>query len=433
MTEEKSEQLKFIDSRRFPVRIGLLFAAAAVLIFGWFGVRWQLGNMLAEYTAATDPNVIKIAEYAASFAAPDPMANWFLASSNRDIFSPEKLEASLKRYETVVRLAPQDFRWWIELGRAREQADDFRGAEQAFLKAVELAPAYTFPRWQIGNYYLRQGDSEKAFAELKKAAESSVLYRPQVFSTVWDFYDKDTKILEKIAGESPSMRADLAKFYAAKERAEDSLRIWETLSPEQKKENEVIAKVIAQALFDKKYFRSALGFARQIGLDTEAEAEKIQNGGFETIINREENSYFNWKIIPAEKVEVRHDSTQKIEGSRSLRIVFSGYAAAQYYNVYQIVAVEPGAKYRLSFQYRTENLKSAGNPLIEIINANDDKLIAAGKAFESGSTESWQKQEIEFTAPPNAEGIMIRVGRAFCGNQCPLFGTIWLDDFLIGR
>lgn len=433
MTEKKSEQLKFIDARPLPARLGLLLAVIFTLVFVWFAARWQLGNMLAAYTSATEQNVEQIAEYSAAFASPDPMSNWFLASSNRDIFSPEKLDASLKRYERVVRLAPQDFRWWIELGRAREQAEDFAGAEQSFLKAVELAPAYTYPRWQIGNYYLRQGETEKAFAELKKAADSSVLYRLQVFSTVWDFYDRDPAVLERLAGESPSMRADLAKFYASKERAEDSYRIWQTLTAEQKKENEATARLIAQAFFDKKFFRAGVGFARQVGIDPEADLGKIQNGGFETIINREEISYFNWKIAPAEKTEVRHDSTQKHEGSRSLRVVFSGFTGVQYANIYQIVAVEPAAKYRLSFWYRTENLKSAGNPLIEVVNANDDKLITAGKAFESGSTEGWQRQEIDFVVPPQAEGVTIRVARAFCGNQCPLFGTVWFDDFQISK
>jgi tetratricopeptide (TPR) repeat protein len=433
VAEEKSEQLKFVDSRRLPVCAALVAAVVFALVFVWLAVRWQIGNMFAEYTPATEPNVVQVAEFAADLAPSDPMSNWFLASSNRDVFSPEKLAASVEKYEKVVRLAPQDFRWWIELGRAREQAEDFSGAENAFLKAVELAPAYTYPRWQIGNFYLRRGATEKAFAELKKAAYSSITYRPQVFSIIWDFYDQDTKILEQITGDSPPLLADLALFYAVRQRPDDSLRIWRLLPPELQKERESTGKVIAQGLFDKRYFRAAAGFAREIGVDAEAQPEKFQNGGFESPIIRENVSYFNWQILPAEKTDVRLDSTQKHEGNRSLRIAFNGFAAQQFYHVYQTVAVEPSAKYRLSFWYRAENLKSAGNPLIEIINANDDRLIVAGKPFDSGSTDGWQKGEIEFTAPPNAEGITVRVGRAFCGNQCPLFGTLWLDDFIISR
>ena len=432
MSKEKTEQLKFVDTRRLPVRLGLIFAIFFALVFAWLAVRWQVGNMLAEYTSSNESNVQTVAEFSAASAPGDPMANWFLASSERDIFTPEKLRASLEKYEKVVRLAPYDYRWWIELGRAREQAEDVAGAEAAFLRAVRLAPTYTYPHWQAGNFYLRQGDTVKAFAELQKAAENNPVYRQQVFSTVWDYFDKDTARLEQIAGDAPAVRADLALFYATKERAADSLRVWNTLTPEQKKENESDGKIIAQAFFEKKYFRSAIGFTREIGIETDAQAEKFQNAGFEASIGRENDSYFNWKVIPAEKVDVRLDPSQKHGGNRSLRVVFNGFAAAQYYQVYQIVAVEPNVKYRLGFWLRTENLKSAGNPLIEIVNANDDKLIKAGDAFPGGTNE-WQEVKIEFVAPPNAEGVTVRVARAFCGNQCPLFGSIWLDDFLIGR
>jgi tetratricopeptide (TPR) repeat protein len=360
------------------------------------------------------------------------MSNWFLASSEKDVFTPEKLAASLEKYEKVARLAPFDYRWWIELGRAREQAENAAGAEAAFLRAVSLAPNYTYPHWQAGNFYLRQGATDKAFAELKKASENNPVYRQQVFSTIWDYFDKDTARLEQLAGDAPNVRSDLAFFYASKERADDALRVWNTLTPEQKKENESDAKIIAQALFEKKYFRAAVGFTRELGIETEAEAGKFQNAGFETETGRENDSYFSWKVITAEKVDVRFDRTQKHGGNRSLRIAFNGFSAAQYYQVYQIVAVEPNAKYRLSFWARGENLKSAGNPLIEIVNANDDKLIKASDAFPDGSSD-WQEMKIEFVAPPNAEGVIVRVARAFCGAQCPLFGTIWLDDFQLTK
>src|SRR5215213_2502261 len=115
MSKEKTEQLKFVDSRRLPVRIALIFAIFFALVFAYLAVRWQIGNMLAEYTSSTEPNVQAIAEFSAAFAPGDPMANWFLASSEKDVFTPEKLAASLEKYEKVVRLAPYDYRWWIEL------------------------------------------------------------------------------------------------------------------------------------------------------------------------------------------------------------------------------------------------------------------------------------------------------------------------------
>jgi tetratricopeptide (TPR) repeat protein len=433
VTEKSSEQINFTDASRPLARVGLILAIFFALGFGWFAVRWQIGSLLAEFTSATQPNAPTVAEIAVALAPSDPMANWFRASAARDVFASatEKQNDALEKYERITRLAPNDYRWWIELGRARERADDAAGAEAAFRRAVELAPAYTFPQWQLGNFYLRQGENEKALAALRKSAASNSVYRQQVYSTLWDYFDRDARLLEEIAGDSPQMRADLALFFASKEQAPESLRVWNTLAPAEKSRYASVAKVIAQALFEKKYFRSAVGFAREIGTETGAEPEKIQNGGFESEIGLD-GAYFNWKILSVEKVDARPDRTQKRDGSRSLRLAFNGFSGAQYNQTYQVVAVAPNARYRLSFWYRAENLRSAGNPLIEIVNANDDKLIKASEAFPSG-TNDWRQVSLEFAAPPNAEGVVVRVGRAQCGAQCPIFGTIWLDDFQLDK
>ncbi|CAN5579613.1 hypothetical protein BH10ACI1_BH10ACI1_25780 [soil metagenome] len=423
-----SEEIKIIDSTNLKVRIFILIAVLLALTFGWYAIRWQLGNMLAELTSQTAPNAKSISEIAVSFAPSDPVTNWFAATSEADIFTPEKLENSRQMFEKTVRLAPKDFRWWIELGRADEQSDNLEKAEKAMLYAIQIAPQYTFPHWQLGNFYLRRGRDTEAFAELQKAADNNVVYREQVFSIAWDYYEKDTAKLEQIAGKTSEGKAGLAKFYASKERAEDSLRIWNSLSDDEKANNTEIAKLIAQALYDKRFFRSSLQFVRQLGVESNAKLETIENSGFESEIKNNGKVYFGWSVLPTEKVEVKTDPNQKHEGIRSLRVAFSGFSSIELYNILQIVAVQPSTRYRLSFWVRTENLRTAGTPNMEVVNANDDRIITDSKTFPNDTTD-WQQVQVEFTTPANAEGITIRLGRSYCGNVCPIVGTIWLDDF----
>ena len=176
------------------------------------------------------------------------MPNWLAATKEKENFSPAGNENSVRMFETVVRLSPYDFRWWIELGHAYEQAEQIDRAEAAFKRAVELAPAYTFPHWQFGNFYLRQNRNEEAFAELRKTTEKSVAYREQVFSLAWDYFDKDPQKLEAVAASGPDVSATLASFYATRGRAEDALRVWNTLTEEQKAPHEATARAIAQGL-----------------------------------------------------------------------------------------------------------------------------------------------------------------------------------------
>jgi cytochrome c-type biogenesis protein CcmH/NrfG len=430
MTKNRG-QLKVFDARQLPVRISLIFAVLCVLSFGWLTIRMQLGNMLAELASPSDQNAEELAQLAVRLAPGDPLSNWLLADLTKDSKSGNSSTAE-KDFETVVKLSPNDFRWWIELGRAREQAENIEDAEKAFVKAVNLAPNYAFPHWQLGNFYMRQNRSDEAFVELKKAAETSAIYRDQVLSMAWDFFNQDASKLEQIAGDSTTVKAGLAKFYATKERAEDSLRVWDTLSEEDKQSNSDAAKVIAQALFDKRFYRQAIEFIRQLGIEPDAQNQTIQNAGFEKPIGDIKEVYFGWRVSPAEKMEIKLDPTQKFEGNRSLRVTFNGYINPSLYNIYQIVTVEPSARYRLSFRLRTENLKSGGAPQLEIYNAKDDKNIVTSSSYPIG-TNDWQQIKVDFTAPQSADAVVIRTIRAFCGSDCPIVGTFWYDDFKLDK
>lgn len=429
---QNNVNIEILDSRRLPVRVGLAVAVICVLIFGWFAIRWQLGNMLADLTSPNDRGAKEIADLAVNFAPSDPRARWLAATVQKDVFTPEAIAATAKSFEHVVRKAPNDYRWWVELGRAREQTEDIASAEKAFLRALEIAPNYTYPHWQAGNFYLRQNRSDEAFAELKKAAASNSVYRDQVFSVAWDYYDKDTARLDQIAGDAPTGKANLARFYASKEQVADALRIWNTLSEDEKQANIVYAKVIAQSFYERKFFRYSLEFMRSIGTAPDLRGETVQNASFEKPLGEADDRYFSWVILPVDKVEAKRDAAQKHDASPSLRIIFNGFNQAQFFHIFQIVTVEPSAKYRLTFWVKTNNLRSGGNPELEIYNASDDKIIAASEAFPSGS-DDWRQVNLEFSAPANAEAVSLRVARAFCGEQCPIFGTVWLDEFKLQR
>lgn len=424
-----AEQIKIVETKDWKGRLILIALIVAAIAFAWFSISWQMGNMLASLTSANDPNTKQIADFAQTLSPHDPITNWLKANVEKDVFTPESLTRSITGFEQTVRTAPNDYRYWIELGRVYEQAEQFEKAEKAFQEAIKLAPNYSVVHWQIGNFYLRQGREDEAFAELRKSAESSALYGEQVFAIVWEYFDKDTAKLEQLAGDNADVRAGLTKFYAIKERPEDSLRIWNTLSAGDKQRNQAVTRIIAQSLYEKRNFRSSIEFVRQLGIEPTAQAENVQNGSFESPISAEaKDVYFGWKIYKLEKVDVNTDPLKKKEGNKSLRVSFNGYAGISVKNVWQIVTTVPNKKYRLSFWLRTENLKSAGTPNLEIVNANDEKIITTGAPFPTG-TNDWLPVSIEFTAPENAEAVVIRLDRAYCGDVCPIVGTIWLDDF----
>ena len=61
---------------------------------------------------------------------------------------------------------------------------------------MELAPAYAYPHWYLGNLYLRNGRYNEAFAELRRAAEADPELLPQQFSLSWEVYKNDPEALK---------------------------------------------------------------------------------------------------------------------------------------------------------------------------------------------------------------------------------------------
>jgi tetratricopeptide (TPR) repeat protein len=416
--------LTVIDTRKPVMRVLVVIASIIVLFFGWYSIRNQLGNLLATLTQETDPNLAEISQIAKRLSPADPAAYALAASATDTVGAVDALESA-------VRTASRDFRWRTELGRAYEQNGDSGKAEEQLQAAVRLAPNYSFVRWHLGNFYLRQDKPEKAFVELKLAAENNPTYREQVFSLLWDYSGKDPNILERLAAEKTEMKARLAYFFAARGKAAEALRNWNRLSDGEKASNTAVARSIALGLFDQKHFAEALEFARQYGSENEAVVGAVTNGGFEKGIGDNEESRFGWIIVRNDaKFEAVPDSRVKKSGNRSLRLNFKGYSKPAFSNVLQTVVVNPGAKYRLSIFARSENLRSAGMPMIEILSASEEKTLARSQPFTAG-TNDWREVAIEFTVPPATSGVTIRTIRDFCGDDCPITGLLWYDDFVL--
>jgi len=413
------QDIVVLNARSTVGRIALAGVVILAIVTGAFGVRWQLGIMLSGLTAPTDPNAAEIAKLAIGWVPRAPAASSLDAAARGD----------LAGFERTVRLSPYDYRWYAELGRALEQDEQYERAETAMLRSVELAPAYAYPRWQLGNFYLRRNQIDEATAQLRVAANDRRVYRDQVFSLVWDYFDKDPQKVEDIAGDSADARARLAYFFAVRGSPDDSFRNWNSMSESEKAANPEVAKAIVHGLFIQRKFPQSLEFSRQLGLDAEALPGMVTNGGFEKAINESADSRFGWQIVRTDsKLDVATDPRVKHDGNRSVRVVFKNYSKPDLYNIFQTVVVEPGTKYRLRFWLRTETLKSAGPPLIELVNANADMPLARSQAFPSG-TNDWREMSIDLTVPKTCTAITIRTTREQCGDDCPMTGTLWYDDF----
>ena len=402
-------------------------AAAALLcvLTIYFPVKWYLANTLAANTEYID-----IAEYAVALAPGDPRAHYTLAALRDRSFVAEDLPRALAEYEQAVSLSPDDFRFWFDLGKARERSGDSAGAEKALRKALELAPNYSRIHWTLGNLLLREGNTEEAFVEIRRAVENDSNYANPAVNTVWQFFGGDVSLISRKIGDSDQIKFALVSFLANQKRYDEAMELWNKLPATDKKTvYQANGQVLLQALLAAKRFRDALAVQSQIGApETEEFAiGKISNGGFENNITPTGALSFGWKIADGIQPQVGFDDQQKHGGNRSLVIVFNSPAGNDFRGVQQTVAVEGGKHYNFECFARSE-LKSTATVKWEIIDAADNTILASTAAVPEKS--DWSALTTEFATAATTQAVTIRLARVPCPTSlCSIAGRVWFDDF----
>lgn len=420
--------VKSIKIETLAGRLALLAAGVIFLIGATFSVRWYFANSIAAHTQFRD-----VADFAVDLAPGDPQAHYTSAVLAGRVFTPADSAQSLTEYETSVALAPNDYRLWLALGRAREQSGDQAGAERALRKALELAPNYSQVRWTFGNILLRKGKTDEAFAEIRRAAESDGAFVNPAIVTAWQIFDGNLAEIKRHIGDSKQINVALTVFLAGEKRFDEALEIWNALPAEEKKTifKETGERLYKQMLEAKKY-RAAFQIRSQI-IDSDADrliVGQIVNGGFEREVKTKDAGVFEWQIADGLKPQIGFDDAQKRGGNRSLVVIFNSPDGRDFRAVTQTVAVEARKNYRFETFYKAD-LKTSATLVWEIADAADGKVLATTGAASPNA--DWMSLRAEFNTA-SAEAVTLRLARETCKSPvCPISGKIWFDDFSFGQ
>jgi tetratricopeptide (TPR) repeat protein len=413
----------------------LLLPALLAILGAWFAVRWYVGNTIAEYAPEVTEGGIDLARMAVRWAPGDPLTHWRLGILEEEVFSAQNMTAAVSEYQEAVRLSPNDYRFWTELGRALEASGDRDSSEKALRRAVELAPAYSRPHWYFGNLLLREGKFDEAFQQLGHAAESDDQMRPQVFNLAMQVFGGDVNEIARVACGSPAARLQFAIYLAKAGRVDDAMRLWGTISPSDRQAQKDLSKELEKELAQAKQFHALLAVMREIDPDTPLPAPgQFFNGGIESDLKFPGANTFDWMIEARASAQASADSNAH-SGQKSLRIVLRAPRNLDKIPVSQTVVVEPGTQYRFECYARTSDLVSGSTPALVILDAVDGAALAASTPLPSG-TNDWQRVTFDFTTKPQHDGITLGFYRAPCSTEaqiCPIFGTIWYDDFSLQR
>jgi tetratricopeptide (TPR) repeat protein len=428
------DQIKTIELRAAWGRVLLLVPVALVMFGVWYGMRWCVGNTMAEWL----PDIN--AAYAATRLAPDdPQAHFTIARLRERSFLPEELPEAVRHYEEAARLSPNDFRYFMELGRVRGLVGDARGSEAALRRAVELAPTYPEPHWYLGNLLLRQGRAAEAFAELRRAGEASPgKFLPQVIELSWRYYNADVPAVLTAVGDSAGARGQLMEYLINLKRLDDARQLWEGFNADERKLVSATGEKLLLRFLEAKRFQDMLALHKELsamsGTPTEAAPERLTNGGFESAVGAPGRNPFEWQVVPLAGVQIGLDERVRQEGARSLRIAFNSANTISFRNISQLVTVAPATRYRLEYYVRKEDLKGEATLVTQIVDAGQpDRVLASAPPLTAGTTD-WQAVALDFTTGAETQGLTLRIVSPQCPSAiCPIFGKVWYDNFNLQR
>jgi hypothetical protein len=300
---------------------------------------------------------------------------------------------------------------------------------------VDLAPSYAYPHWYLGNFLLRAGSSEEAFDELRRASDANPELRSQLFNVAWEVYKEDFASLKVAVGTSPSLRAEFVIYLLGRHRIEDGILLWKTLSDTEKRANLATGESIIRTLVGAKRYHQAADISNDL-VATHADRAmvgQILNGGFEENLAPQPATVFGWQVKSLSQAQIGIDPNRGHSGSRSLRIVFQVRARIDSLSLSQLVLVEPEKQYEVECYVKTEKLQSGAPPFVEIVDATDGSVLAASASASIGDSD-WQPLAMNFKTGPKTEAVAIRINRGACQDPvCPIFGTVWYDDFKFKR
>ena len=407
-------------------KAALIIAAVACIVGAFFFAKWGLVN-----SAVLRADNAELAIYLTTLAPDDPLPHYSAAVHLEKSFAPDDVDHAIKELEIAAGRAPENYLYWLDLGRARERNGDSEGAEAALRRSLSLAPNYSRVQWALGNALLRQGRREEAFAEMTKAVSGDPAFAMPAAVTAWQFYNGDIDQIRRSIGRSSRLDGALATLLLGQKKYDEAIVMWDNIPAEDKS---TTLKDTGSAIFAKLLEVKKLREALRISYDLDNQATRIEpgtiaNGGFESPVKLQGAGPFEWQIAAGLQPQIVLSSGKKHGGSNSLLLVFSTNDAKDFRGIGLLVPVEPNTDYELEVFYSSD-LKTSAVFKWEVVDAADAHSIALTDAI--GNRADWTALKVRFKSS-ESDGIVIRLVRGDCGPVCPVAGNLWFDDISLRR
>jgi hypothetical protein len=144
---------------------------------------------------------------------------------------------------------------------------------------------------------------------------------------------------------------------------------------------------------------------------------------------------FGWQVKNVPNMQIGIDPNLGHTGQRSLRLLFQVRTKLDTINVSQLIPTASEADYDFEYFFKTTKFQSGGPLLLQVFDATNGNVLASSDSVPSGDND-WTRVGLTFKTAKNTEAVRIQLIKGPCAEDpliCPIFGTVWYDDFSLKR
>jgi carbohydrate binding protein with CBM4/9 domain/tetratricopeptide repeat protein len=335
--------------------------------------------------------------------------------------------AAIEPYRDAVQLNPHSARYWFDLASAYQVLGDISNQSQALEHALAADPTTPDVAWEAGNFYLVQGDNEKASHEFRVVLENDPVLANLAIQLCWRINpDVDALLRDVVPARSAAYIAFLELLMAKQETAATA-KVWAALmASSQTFELRYVYDYFQYLINHKDVDQARLVWqqgAPRFGLSSYLATRNnlIVNGDFSLDVL---NGGFDWQYQKQPSVTLTLDPSDFHGGHRSLQITFDGPGVTDA-GIRQFIAVQPGTLYQFSAYYKNGELEGAGGPHFTIQDAYSQAVVYDSDELKEAGF--WKSATGEFTTADDCRLLVLHVRRLPEGS--PIRGKLWVDDF----
>jgi tetratricopeptide (TPR) repeat protein len=335
--------------------------------------------------------------------------------------------AAIEHYRAAVQLDPHSARYWFDLASAYQVLGDVPNQTTALKRAIDADPTTPDVAWEAANFYLVQGENEKAMREFRVVLESDPSLANLAIQYCWRINPDVDALLRDVVPAKAAAYFAFLNLLMTKQETAATAKVWTALmATSEKFELRQVYDYFQYLINHKDVNQARVVWQETIprfGLSSYSPTKDnlIVNGNFNLDVL---NGGFDWQYQKQQSVSLTLDPSDFHGGHRSLLINFDGPGVTDA-GIRQFIAVQPNTVYEFSAYYKNGEIEGAGGPHFTLQDAYTQAVLY--DSDELKETGFWKSVSGAFTTGNDCRLLVLNIKRLPEGS--PIRGRLWVDDF----